>query len=71
MDPRYSILLCNQDYAEYQDKIFDWLARGIKVIWFSKNKNEIEELKNKYHEFAEAFLLLTYVLRKMCIRDSN
>lgn len=63
MDPRYSILLCNQDYAEYQDKIFDWLARGIKVIWFSKNKNEIEELKNKYHEFAEAFLLLTYVLR--------
>lgn len=23
----------------------------------------IEELKNKYHEFAEAFLLLTYVLR--------
>lgn len=36
MDPKYSILLCNQALAEYEERISHWLSLGIKVFWFGK-----------------------------------
>lgn len=59
MDPRYSILLCNQSLAEYEDKINIWLSCGVKVLWFGKGE-EANTLKQKYADFAKAFLLQAY-----------
>lgn len=61
MEPKYSILLCNQVLAEYEDKIEYWLSCGIKVLWFAKNQTEIDILKNKFGPFAKAFLMLAYM----------
>lgn len=60
MTPNYSILLCNQPYAEYRDKIEKWLSQGIKVLWFSEKESEIEALKQKYEAYAGLFLFLAY-----------
>lgn len=60
MIPNYSILLCNQPYAEYRDKIEKWLSQGIKVLWFSEKESEIEALKQKYEAYAGLFLFLAY-----------
>lgn len=60
MTPNYSILLCNQPYAEYRDKIEKWLLQGIKVLWFSEKESEIEALKQKYEAYAGLFLFLAY-----------
>ena len=60
MTPNYSILLCNQPYAEYRDKIEKWLSQGIKVLWFSEKESEIEALKQKYEAYARLFLFLAY-----------
>ena len=60
MDPKYSILLCNQSLSEYEDKIRYWLFRGIKVLWFGK-EGEVTALKQSYPGFAKAFLLQAYV----------
>lgn len=60
MDPKYSILLCNQDFAEYQKKIEDWLKNGIKVIWFGE-KPDVSMLKERFQPFSDAFLLQAYV----------
>lgn len=60
MDPKYSILLCNQPLAEYEDKIRDWLFNGIKVLWFGKEE-EAATLKQSHPRFAKAFLLQAYV----------
>lgn len=59
MDPRYSILLCNQSLAEYEEKINNWLSYGIKVLWFGKEE-EAASLKQRYAGFAKAFLLQAY-----------
>lgn len=61
MEPKYSILLCNQTLAEYEDKIKYWLSSGIKVLWFSKDETEISTIKDTFKPFAKAFLLLAYV----------
>ena len=62
MEPRYSILLCNQSYEKYQEKIKYWLSMGIKVIWFSQNAEEIAALKGRYPAFTKIFLLMAYKL---------
>ena len=59
MEPKYSILLCNQSFAEFQNRITEWLYRGVKVLWFG-SESEKNELKNQYPDFAEAFLLQVY-----------
>lgn len=59
MDPRYSILLCNQSLAEYEEKINNWLSYGIKVLWFG-TEEEAASLKQRYAGFAKAFLLQAY-----------
>lgn len=72
MEPRYSILLCNQSCAEYKEKIKKWLPSGIKVLWFSGNAEEVQELKSEYKPFAKAFLLQAFqveLAEKACIID--
>lgn len=59
MDPRYSILLCNQNIEKYREQIRLWLHQGIKVIWFGR-VSDVKALKKQYAEFAKAFLLLAY-----------
>lgn len=59
MDPRYSILLCNQALAEYEEKINNWLSDGIKVLWFGK-EDEAVRLKQRHAGFTKAFLLQAY-----------
>ena len=48
MEPKYSVLLCNQPMAIYKEKIKEWLFNGIKVIWFSTNVDEVNGLKAEY-----------------------
>ena len=59
MDPKYSILLCNQSLVEYERKIKNWLLSGIKVLWFGR-EDEVFILKDKYQGFAKAFLVQAY-----------
>lgn len=59
MEPKYSILLCNQSFFDYKNKIPEWLHQGIKVIWFGKDE-DVRLLKAEYAAFAKAFLLLAY-----------
>ena len=59
MEPKYSILLCNESINEYRNKIAKWLHQGIKVIWFG-NDEDVRLLKAEHSAFAKAFLLLAY-----------
>lgn len=59
MDPKYSILLCNQSLVEYESKIKNWLFSGIKVLWFGR-EDEVSLLKDRYQGFVKAFLLQAY-----------
>ena len=54
MEPKYSILLCNQDIADFENKIERWLKDGIKVIWFG-TEQDVTMLKEKYHAFPKHF----------------
>ena len=60
MDPKYSILLCNQSLEEYKGQIDTWLHQGIKVIWFGKDE-DVRLVKAEHAAFAKAFLLLAFV----------
>ena len=73
MDPKYSILLCNQRIEEYRGQINSWLHQGIKVIWFG-NDEDVRLLKAEHAAFAKAFLLLANkisVEEKIVIVDGN
>lgn len=73
MNPKYSILLCNQSIEEYKGQIDIWLHQGIKVIWFGKEE-EVRLLKAEYSAFSKAFLLFAYtvsVAEKKMIVDGN
>ncbi len=59
MEPKYSILLCNQSMDEYQNKVNNWLHKGIKVIWFG-SASDVNSLKEEFLPFAKAFMLLAY-----------
>ncbi len=59
MEPKYSILLCNQNIENYREQINTWLHKGIKVIWFSVGE-DADALKRAFKPFAKAFLLLAY-----------
>lgn len=61
MNPKYSVLLCNQDSETYISRIDSWLHEGIKVIWIGKEK-DVNTLGKKYSSFAKAFLFQTYVI---------
>ena len=61
MEPKYSILLCNQLFAEYKNRIPEGLHSGIKVFWFG-SRSEAEELKSLHADFAKEFLLQAYVV---------
>ncbi len=62
MDPLYSVILCNQEYSDYKDKVQKWLFMGIKVIWFSQIKDEGDMLKTEYKPYTKALFLQTYVV---------
>ncbi len=57
MNPRYSVLLCNQSITEYKYQIDNWLHQGVKVIWLGKDE-DVRLLKAEYPAFAKAFLML-------------
>ena len=59
MDSKYSILLCNQNLTEYENRISKWISLGTRVLWLGKEE-EVTLLKDKYSEFAKAFLLQAY-----------
>ena len=59
MTPLYSVLLHNQNYAEYRGRIAEWLAAGIKVFWFG-TKESVTSLQTAHPDYCKAFLLLTY-----------
>lgn len=72
MEPLYSILLCNQSISEYEEKIKEWLSKGVKVIWFTTNLDEVMALKTKHKAFAKVFLFQAYNVsfsEKICIVD--
>lgn len=62
MNPKYSVLLCNQQYSEYEEKIAEWLSNGIKVIWFSQDISVVNKLKTTFEKYAKVFLLQAYVV---------
>ena len=62
MNPKYSILLCNQSYSRYKDKISEWLHAGIKVFWFGRLE-ECSLLKEAHTAFAKRFFLQTYEVK--------
>ena len=73
MEPKYSILLCNQSFAEYKNRISEWLHSGIKVFWFG-SRNEVEELKSQHADFAKELLLQAYAVdfhQSCVITDGN
>lgn len=73
MNPKYSILLCNQKLDDYKRQIDDWLHQGIKVIWFG-NDDDVRFLTKEYTAFEKAFLLMAYeitIAKKMIIIDGN
>ena len=59
MEPKYSVLLCNQSLAEYEEKIEQWLSVGVKILWFGREEDAVA-LKVKHEGFAKAFLLQAY-----------
>ncbi len=59
MNPKYTILLCNQNLDEFRNKIALWLKEGIKVLWFG-NSSDVVLLKEEYENFAKALLLQAY-----------
>lgn len=61
MEPKYSILLCNQPYARYKDKLSEWLHIGIKVFWFG-TAEECAHLKEAHPAFAKRFFLQAYAV---------
>lgn len=61
MEPKYSILLCNQSIPDFENRIDRWLKDGIKVIWFGTSQ-DVSMLKNRFQAFSAAFLLLAYEL---------
>lgn len=74
MNPKYSVLLCNQQYSEYKEKISKWLAKGIKVIWFGQDENVVDELKTTFKKYAKVFLLQAFVIEftdQACILDGE
>ena len=74
MNPKYSILLCNQQYSEYKERISKWLAKGIKVIWFGQDENVVDELKTTFKKYAKVFLLQAFVIEftdQACILDGE
>ena len=74
MNPKYSILLCNQLYSEYSTKIKNWLESGIKVLWFSTDAEEVKSLQEEFPAFAKALLLQAYHVEfdeKICILDGR
>ena len=73
MNPRYSVLLCNQSITEYKCRINNWLHQGIKVIWLGKSE-DVQLLKEEYPAFAKAFLMLAYavsITEMMVVVDGN
>lgn len=60
MEPKYSILLCNQSLKLYAEKISTWLMAGVKVLWFGSS-DDVDLLKTQYPDFVKAFLLQGYV----------
>ena len=68
MDPKYSILLCNQSLEEYKEKIEECLHQGIKVIWFGKDE-DVQLLRAEHAVFAKA--LLFACLYDLCDRRKN
>ena len=74
MEPLYSVLLCNQQYSEYKERISKWLAKGIKVIWFGQDENVVDELKTTFKKYAKVFLLQAFVIEfidQACILDGE
>ena len=63
MEPKYSILLCNQSLEEYQNKIDGWLHKGIKVIWFGDTE-DVDNLKHRFADYSKALLLLAYEISR-------
>lgn len=61
MNPKYSIILCNQQLSEYETQIREWLTHGIKVLWFG-NETDAVMLSRKYRAFADAYLLQSYAI---------
>ncbi|MCC8139040.1 MAG: ATP-dependent helicase [Lachnospiraceae bacterium] len=59
MNPFYSILLCNLPLQVCDSKIANWLALGVKVLWFGRAQ-DVAALREKYAPFAKAFLLQAY-----------
>ncbi len=60
MEPKYSILLCNQELEKYKSKISEWLSFEIKVLWFSTDKSKIDYIKAEHSAYEKAFLFLAY-----------
>ncbi len=60
MNPKYSVLLCNQNYTDYEDQITMWLLSGIKVIWFCKSPEEADEVCSEHEPFFKELFLQVY-----------
>lgn len=59
MEPKYSVLFCNQNLQEYKVQIGEWLKEGIKVFWFG-TKEEVHLLRTEYQPFVSALFLQAF-----------
>ena len=63
IEPKYSVLFCNQNLQEYMVQIGEWLKKGIKVFWFG-TKEEAHILRTEYQPFVSALFLQVF---EICI----
>lgn len=66
---KYSILYFKENFLQYCDQIGQFLSEGKKVFWFGA-KWEVEQLKEQYKPFADAFFLQAFDISELLEMDN-
>lgn len=66
---KYSILYFKENFIQHCDQIGQFLSEGKKVFWFGA-KWEVEQLKEQYKPFADAFFLQAFDISELLEMDN-
>lgn len=66
---KYSILYFKENFIQHCDQIRQFLSEGKKVFWFGA-KWEVEQLKERYKPFADAFFLQAFDISELLEMDN-
>lgn len=66
---KYSILYFKENFIQHCDQIGQFLSEGKKVFWFGA-KWEVEQLKERYKPFADAFFLQAFDISELLEMDN-